>query len=169
MGRRGLASPFVLLSLTLSAGCSLILDFDDPPAPPDAMQADAIPTGACELGEPNEMRSEATVLEAATATQGGICEVGDHDFYSITVAADQTVTVEAAFTQDAAKGDLDLRLYDVAGNVVGRSASADSDERIVCPGASPPCSQLVAGNYFVEVYGFQDQMVNGYAITLTLE
>jgi hypothetical protein len=154
-----------VISLALMAGCTLILDFEDPPAPVDALQLDAIDPGACELGEPNQTRPAAFPLDLATDLDAAICEPGDHDFYSISVDANQTVTVAMSFVQQGSRGDLDLRLYDGNGNVVARSASADSDERIVCPSATPPvCVQLEAGPYFIEVYGFEDQHVNAYSI-----
>jgi hypothetical protein len=155
-------------ALFLIGGCSLVLDFDDPPAPPDSMQADAIPASACDFGEDNQTRQMAHPLTPVSGELGGICELGDHDFYSIDVAEGQVMVFEILFGQTGSRGDLDVRLYDVAGTIVARSASTDDDERLECPGASPPCGTLAAGPYFLEVYGFEDAMLNGYTVELTL-
>lgn len=168
--RRGLAGVtlgLVGISATLIVGCSLVLDFDDPPAPPDAMVADAIPAAACEFGEPNDSRPMAFPLDEVSGQSAGICTEGDRDFYSIAVDDGAEVTIEILFMQDGARGDLDLRLLDVDGNIMARSLSTDADERIVCPGTSPTCDQLVAGNYFIEVFGFADSTLNGYTLSFS--
>jgi len=168
--RRGLAANawgLVAISTTLVAGCTFILDFDDPPAPPDATVADAIPAAACSYGEENDSRAMAFVLDEVSAQSAGICDPGDHDFYSIAVAEGAELTFEILFEQDGPRGDLDMWLLDVNGGIVARSLSADADERIVCPGTAPPCPQLAAGNYFVEVFGFADSTLNGYTINFS--
>jgi hypothetical protein len=164
-GRGTTTALLVAISATLIVGCTLLLDFDDPPGPPDAMVPDAIPAAACEYGEPNDQRSMAFPLEVVSGQSAGICTEGDRDFYAITLFdTGAEVTVEVLFMQDGARGDLDMRLLDVDGNIVARSLSTDADERIVCPGTSPACPQLAPGNYFVEVFGFADSTLNGYTL-----
>lgn len=153
----------------LASGCSLILDFDDPPAPPDAVPIDAIASSACDFGEVNDTRETAsTALVAATPSEAGICVDGDRDFYAVTVGAAQVLTVNVAFMQDGANGDLDMLILDSAGATRGRSLSTDDDEAIVCPGTSPSCPQLPAGDFVIEIFGFNDSTVNGYTIEFTV-
>ncbi len=150
-------------------GCSLILDFDDPPAPPDAVPIDAINATACDFGEVNDTRETATALAMGTTENAGICSEGDRDFYAIAVGTGQTLTVDVTFTQDGSKGDLDMLILDSQGATRGRSLSTDDDEGIVCPGTSPSCPQLPPGNYVIEIFGFNDTTVNGYSIEYTVE
>jgi hypothetical protein len=170
MQRRG-RSLFVsvLFGLGLGlGGCSLVLDFDDPPPPADASQPDAIDDAACTFGEPNDQRAMASVLDPITGTLAGICDDGDRDFYALTVADAQMLSFEITFVQVGARGDLDMRLLDVNGEVVSQSLSLDADEKIVCPGEGPHCAQLAAGSYFIEVYGFSDSTKNAYTINYEL-
>ena len=157
---------FALLCLP---GCSLILDFSDPPAPPDAAGIDAIASDACSFGEPNEDQAHAFALSPVQGQAAGICAAGDRDFYAITVADAQTMTFEILFHQNANQGDLDLELLDGNGQALARSLSSDDNEKIVCPGTSPSCLQLAAGTYYVEVFGFGDTNVNGYTINYSLQ
>jgi hypothetical protein len=152
----------------MASGCSLVLDFDDPPSPPDAVPIDAIVGSACDFGEDNQTRQTAHPLGPVSGQLAGICEPGDHDFYSIDVAEGQVLVFEVRFGQLGAQGDLDIRVYDVNGEIVGSSASSDDDERIECPAAQPPCGLLPAGPYFLEVFGFGDAAINGYSMELTL-
>jgi len=168
MQRRGRSLFAAVAGALLSGGCTLILDFDDPPAPPDAMVPDAIPDTACMFGEDNDSRTRAYALTPVTGQVAGICDAGDHDYYSLQVATGQALTFEIVFDQQGARGDLDLRLLDVNGQLVAQSISADRDEKIVCPGEGPHCGPLVAGNYFVEVYGYSDTTTNAYTIDYTL-
>jgi hypothetical protein len=156
------------LPLALLCGCSLILDFDDPPGPADAAVADAIPPAACDFGEPNETRGAAFTLAPVSGQVAGICDLGEHDFYAITVVAGQALSFEILFDQDGSDGDLDLRLIDESDGIVARSLSGDADEAILCPGPTACPSSLPAGNYFIDVYGYQDTKVNDYTINYTL-
>jgi hypothetical protein len=168
---RGKPAAAVALALTsLVTGCSLALDFSDPPVPPDAVPVDALPMAACDFGEPNESRAMAFALTPGAGTAAGICEEGDRDVYAITVADGQALDFAIRFAQPGASGDLEMFLIDEAGTTLARSLSPDADERIVCPsdGAGPPCTQLAAGNYFVEVFGFSDTAINTYTIEFAL-
>lgn len=158
-----------LLGVCFVAGCTLILDFDDPPTPPDAVPVDAIPVDACSFGEANDSREAAFALSAPVSGQlAGICTEGDRDFYVITVGASQTLTFGITFAQEGSRGDLDMHLRNELGTVIARSVSTDADEQIICPGASPSCPQLAEGVYYIEVFGFADATLNGYTIDFSL-
>ena len=156
-------------ALLLLPGCSLILDFSDPPAPPDAIGVDAIDNAACSFGEPNDDQAHAFALSPGTSPAAGICANGDRDYYAITVADNQTMTFEILFHQDGQHGDLDEELLDSNGQALARSLSSDDNEKIVCPGTSPSCLQLAAGTYYVDVFGFGDATVNGYTINFSVQ
>lgn len=157
------------IALCLLPGCSLILDFSDPPAPPDAFTIDALGGAACTFDEPNETAAAAVAIDPVMGQDAAICEVGDRDFYAITVADNQTMTFEVVFAQQGTQGDLDEKLLDMGGTTIARSLSTDANEKIVCPGTSPSCPQLAAGTYIVEVFGFADSTVNTYTINYTLQ
>lgn len=150
------------------AGCSLILDFSDPPAPPDATEVDAIPPSACDFQEPNDTRAQAMALAPITGQTAGICVNGDEDFYAISVVDGQQLTFEILFDQINSRGDLELFLIDDTGATVARSLSPNSDESISCPGSTGCVPGLPAGNYFIQVFGFAGETVNGYTINYTL-
>ncbi|MCA9676023.1 MAG: PPC domain-containing protein [Kofleriaceae bacterium] len=152
----------------LVTACSLILDFSDPPAPPDATVIDAISASACDFGEPNDSRTTAFPLDPVDGQVAGICGTGDRDFYSFAVADGQELSFEILFAQDGARGDLDMRLLDVDGNIIARSLSTDANEKLVCPGANPTCPTLAAGDYFIEIFGFTADVENSYTINFDL-
>jgi hypothetical protein len=149
------------------SGCSLALDFSDPPGPADAAVPDAITAAACAFGEDNDTRTMAFTLAPVTDQVAGICGAGDHDFYAVQVAAGQTLSFQITFPQEGPKGDLDMRLLDESDAIVARSVSADADEGLICPGGPPNCPTLT-GNYFVEVFGFNDSTENAYVIDYVL-
>jgi hypothetical protein len=151
-----------------SSGCSLVLDFSDPPGPADASVPDAVPAAACDFGEANDTRTTAHTLAPISGQAAGICDPGDRDFFAIQVVEGQTMTFTITFAQDGSHGDLDMRLLDGADAIIARSLSTDADEGITCPGAAPSCPALAAGNYFIEIFGFADSTVNGYTIDYTL-
>ncbi len=167
--RRPIAAIGAVAALgALVTACSLILDFDDPPAPPDAQTIDAIPAAACDFGEPNDNRTVAAPLDPVMGQSAAICGAGDRDFYSIQIADGQALSFTILFPQTGGRGDLDMRLLDDVGGIVARSLSTDPDEAIICPGASPACPVLAAGNYVIEVFGFSPDVENGYTINYEL-
>jgi hypothetical protein len=149
------------------AGCSLLLDFSEPELPKFSEEE-------CALGEPNDLPEEAAPLSAepvAAALCRGSRERPDTDFFSLTVPPGQSITqLSLRFTQKDKDGNLDLYLYDAAGNVeFGRSTSEDSDERITCPSSS--CiSPLEPGSYLVEVRESITSLVgNRYTLELMVQ
>lgn len=120
--------------------------------------------GACEddPNEPNETLATATPIAAGTYDRT-ICEdpgVFDVDLYVIPVPAQQLLAVELAF--DAAAADLDLYLFDAAGDVVAASELVTSPERV--QHVEPTGRDLYVG-----VIGFGAEPVRvGYQLTVTL-
>ncbi len=156
------ALPLVLVGLVLPSGCSFILDFDgeitDGAPGPDAELADAdplapdAPPSPITLYEPNDTQAEATPIDVGV-TYGPIAlrPLGEHDFYSFTIAEAHDVTIDCTFV--TAGGDLDIRLYDATMVKIGESTGFMDNEKIVKP-------QLGAGTYAVEVYGFNNERTN---------
>ena len=117
---------------------------DDPPV-----------TGA---GEPNDSIATATVLTFTTgeaefeaAIGDGVHETADVDFYSLDLAAGETVTIDIDATSLTPASSLDsyLRLFDSAGNEI---ASNDDDGSSFDSLLSYTAS--VAGSYVVGVSGY---------------
>jgi hypothetical protein len=166
-----------LVGLSL-CGCSLILDFDgdlvdgapEPMVDADPLAPDAPPDPATVL-EPNNTMPEAATITAGTYGPMAVSPVGDHDFFRFTLTEAHQVTVEAQFTQSM--GDLDMRLYDGTGTKIGESAGFVDNETIECTAASAlKCMNrmmLDAGDYYVEVYGFNNMQTNpSYLLVLTI-
>ena len=166
--------PIVLIAAATS-GCSLVLDFSDNAVPKDAAidAPDAVYTTAeCMYREPNDTLATAAVVTIADTGPAAICDatggVEDHDFYKLTVPTGTTkVSVSINFVERST-GDLDLRLYDSTGNIVAQSRGFTDTELIVCPGTSPPCSTLAAGDYTFEVFPAVAGSVNVYTMALAL-
>lgn len=153
--------------LTLAPACSLLLDFDDKPAS-DAAIDSAFSQAECDFKEPNESVAAAMPLDPAETGPAAICPTTtgteDHDFYKFT-AASATVTVGITFTNRPG-GDLDLKLYDTNGAMVAQSRGFGDGELITCPGASPSCPALTAGDYIFEVFPAVPGSANSYTIQL---
>ncbi|MBA3393145.1 MAG: PPC domain-containing protein [Deltaproteobacteria bacterium] len=160
-----ISRPVSVLLTVLLGGCSLILDFSESAPPPDA----ALFTQAeCDHKEPNNTIDAAAVIDATEVGPAAICPGDDHDFYRFTVPPDTaSVTVKITFVTNAT-GDLDLKLTDAAGSTQGQSRGFENDETVVCPGASPLCPMLPAGDYIFDVFPAQTGYVNRYDIALTI-
>ena len=68
-------------------------------------------------------------------------------------------------------GDLDVRLYDPTGATLAESHRVprmDSNEPIVCPGMSPPCPALAAGDYVFEVFPAATGATHRYSFALAI-
>jgi hypothetical protein len=159
----------VALGLASASGCSLALDFS-----PGAIPVDAPPysQNECEYAEPNNALEEAAVLTTEDTGPAAICggagDPEDHDFYRFTVPPNTaSVSVRVRFASGPT-GDLDLRLTDAAGVMVGQSRGFGDEELVVCPGASPRCLQLPAGDYVIEVFPAKVGSVNRYEIALSI-
>ncbi len=165
----------VVAALAVSLGaCSLLLDFSDKAIPKDAsLDAPDAPYTAdeCAYDEPNDTVATAALVTRADMGPAAICAnpggAEDHDFYKFSVPMLTTsVAITIAFMN--AVGDLDLRLYDATGTVIAQSRGFGDTEMITCPGSSPPCSMLAAGEYVFEVFPAVTGAVNNYTFTLSL-
>ena len=173
----------VTLVVVAGSGCSLVLDFGedvgggdrpdaassidaDPSAPDGAGPSIDAAGGDCGAFEPNDTLATAVPINPGSYANLGICPGGDRDFYSFTVGDMNDVVVEILFANMAGSGDLELRLYSDTGAVVGSSMSFGDNERIERSAAMG--GQLPAGTYTTEVFGFNDQIQNAYALTLTV-
>jgi hypothetical protein len=158
--------PVVILVL-LAPGCSLVLDFSDRAMPPGDAPYDQ---AECNYKEPNDSLATAAVITPADLGPAAICagDPADHDFYRFTVPpATARVALRVMYVYRP-QGDLDLRLYDKAGTPVADSRSFRDEERIECPGATPPCNALAADDYVFEVLPATSGAVNRYTIELEL-
>ncbi len=167
-GRLGLVCGVVWLHAT---GCSLVLDFGKGAIPVDA-QADAPYTqDECDYKEPNDTVDTAAPLTPGDVGPAAICagDPGDRDFYKFTVpAATASVTVTVTFV-NRPTGDLDLRITDTTGaTTYGQSRGFGDQEAVVCPGASPACPKLAAGDYVLEVFPAVPGSVNRYELALAI-
>jgi hypothetical protein len=108
--------------------------------------------------EPNDSIATASALSGSAS--GQIC-AGDRDLFSIagvTVGAQVTVTLDGF---SSAAGDLDLRLLDPTGRILGTSAGVMDSERVTYCAAS-------AGSVYAEVFGFLGAQ-NGYDVRAAVE
>jgi hypothetical protein len=163
------------LGAVASSGCSLILDFQERPAPgpADAAQPDAkLVPDPCGVLEPNDDPSTAQVLTTGEARYAAICPGGDKDFYKVTLAANQTLAFYVRFKNRSGAGDIELSLQDSTGiNNIADSRSFDDDEGVTCPkpaGAGPDCPQLAAGDYIVFVSGALPSVDNVYKLDVAI-
>src|SRR3954469_5961995 len=145
-----------LVIAALCPGCSLILDFSDSAAPHDAA-IDAVYTQAqCDLYEPNESVDMPYIVAAGDMGPAAICAptttggAEDHDFYKFTVTQ-VPFTVGIQFTNRPG-GDLDIKVYQPDGTLIGQSRGFGDTESVTCPGSSPACPTVAAGDFVLEVF-----------------
>lgn len=81
------------------------------------------------------------------------------DWYKVTAAAGQSLTVTTSFTH--ANGNLDLRVYDPNQNQVGSSEGGGNSESV-------NVSTTIAGSYYAFVYGNNGAKNQNYSLTVTL-
>lgn|GEM_PF-2448555 len=171
---RGAASLALATGLALFlGGCSLILDFDkkENPADIDGAVSDAAPFvdggDPCGAFESNDTLTAAVLIEPGTYSPLGICPGGDKDFFRFVLADNQDMVVEATFDNKNGAGDLEMRLYDNStGMIIDGSMGVLDFERVERSLADS--NQLPAGEYVVEVYGFNDTIENTYDLSLTV-
>ncbi len=159
-------APLLLLAV-LAGGCSLVLDFDPLP---DAAPIDAAVTEAqCMAQEPNDEPLTAKDL-APGELMAAICGGGESDYYRLTIAADQRLTVTIAFINRGGAGDLDLRLLSGDGAIAYDDSTTTADtESVMCPGGTRcPATSLPAGMYLVQVIGGTSSVQSPYTLTYTL-
>jgi hypothetical protein len=158
--------------VVLAPGCSLALDFSDKAAPKDAMIDAPYTAAACAYGEPNDSVAAAFTITPGTDTgPAAICPTAtadDVDYYKFTVPASaSTVTVAIQFVNQL--GDLDLKLGDAMGASLAQSRGFGDGESITCPGMSPACVKLAAGDYVFEVFPATPGVGNGYTFSVTIQ
>lgn len=149
--------------------CSLLLDFSDSAAPHDAGIDTPYTQAECDYKEPNDALADPTVLVGGETGPAAICPPvagapEDHDFYRFTVAG-AMLTVAIQFTNRAG-GDLDLKLYDTTGTMISQSRGFGNGEMITCPGTSPTCPAVTAGDYVFEVLPAVVGSVNAYTFSV---
>lgn len=165
-GRR-LVAPAATALLALLGGCSLVLDFDPLP---DAAPIDAPVTEAqCMANEPNNEVATAVAIQPGEL-MAAICGDGESDYFKITIAANQTLSVKIAFMNRGGAGDLDLRLLSGDGGMAFDDSKTTADvEEVNCPGGTRcPASSLPAGTYVVQVVGARPTAEAPYTLTYTL-
>lgn len=162
----------LLFACVLSTGCSFALDFSDNAIPKDAaLDAPDAPytSDECMYKEPNDSFATAAMIATTDTGPAAICPgtAEDHDFYKFTVPAG-TTSVVVSVTFDEKIGDLDLRLYDSAATVIAQSRGFTNSETITCPGTSPPCAMLAAGDYAFEVFPAVQGATNFYNFSVSI-
>lgn len=157
---------WALAPLLVTSGCSLALDFDPLP---DAAPIDAPVTDAqCMALEPNNEPLTAIDIQPGEL-MAAICGGGESDYYKLTVAANQRLTVSIAFMNRGGGGDLDLRLLSGDGAVAYDDSKTTADtEAVMCPGGTRcPATSLPAGMYLVQVVGGTAAVQSAYTLTYT--
>jgi len=161
----------VALGLAGASGCSLILDWSPGAIPIDAPFDAPYSREDCAYKEPNDTAAAAALITPDDTGPAGICpkDPPDYDFYRFTVPAGTTqVSVRVTFA--GANGDMDVRIMDLAGaTTIGESRGLGDEEAVVCPGSSPTCPMLAAGDYVLEVFAGKRNAVNRYSFELKLE
>jgi hypothetical protein len=163
------------LLLVLAAtvpGCSLILDFSDQAGVHDASLDGPYTKDQCDYKEPNDTIDTAAVIDP-TVDMGpaAICKVStgeDDDYYKFTVPAGIT-KVTLQLNNAPGGGDLDLKLYDAGGSVIGQSRNFSESETLICPAMSPACAALAPADYVFEVLPGSPVNLNNYTFSVTLE
>jgi hypothetical protein len=159
------------LILAGASACSLVLDFGPGALPRDAGPDAPYTQEECDYKEPNNAPAEAMELLPEEIGPAAICagDPEDRDFYRFTVpAGTASVSVRISFASRPT-GDLDLRITDLSGaTTLGQSRGFGDVELVVCPGSSPVCPMLAAGDYLFEVFPATPGAVNRYDIALTI-
>lgn len=96
--------------------------------------------------EENDTQAAQRPITAGTVTDLSACDLDD-DYYRVTLAAGQPITVNLAFAH--AEGDIDLFLLNAAGTTQVSSVSVDDDESVTFTPTS-------AGNYTIRVRLYGD-------------
>ena len=118
--------------------------------------------------EPNNSSAQATPQWSGFTTwKGTIAPLGDHDFFTFTLTATSTVTLETHTIGDTMSCPFDtvLFLYDSTNTQL---ATNDDD------GTNTPCSKitksgLAAGTYYARVNSYMDEYTGPYQLDLTVQ
>ncbi len=167
-----MATALVAALSMLGAGCSLLLDFDNKADAGPQSDATAFDAGGvegdggdgCSSFEPNNDISTAVTISDGTTAPLGICPAGDRDFYKFTLTGGQDTTIIITFDNMGGSGDLEMRLYNGIGAVVESSNGFGNSETITRAAGT----QLAAGDYIIEVFGFTNNVENAYSLELTI-
>lgn len=171
--RRGHAHAIALALAIACPGCSFLLDFSDKAGVHDAVADVPYTPDECAYLEPNDTPVQAMAITPGTDTgPAAICQQTppDEDWYKFTVPAGATkVTVAIDFV--SAVGDLDLQIYSAAdpATPVGQSRGFADGESVTCPGTSPPCAMLTAGDYLFRVFPGTADQLNHYTFAVTIQ
>jgi hypothetical protein len=152
----------------------LLLDFSNSAAPHDASIDTVYTADECAYGEPDDSPAMAfPIVPGVDTGPAAICPTpsggDDLDYYKFAVPAG-TNTVTVQLMDDDMIGDLDLKLLDVTGaTTISQSRGFTGGETIVCPGTSPPCVKLAAGDYLFEVFPATPGVTNFYSFSVTIQ
>ena len=113
--------------------------------------------------EPND--TDAAAVPVTIGLHAGLtaCDTDLNDWYLVTLAAGDELTVDVTFAN--AEGDIDLGVYDPTGAALGSSVSVDDDESV------GPITATTSGDHFVLVQLYADAGTipgNTYDMELTL-
>jgi hypothetical protein len=149
-----------------STGCSLILDFDKQAA--SATPDSALTDTACMAYEPNDNPASAMAIPAGDL-DAAICGGGETDYFKITVDGTQSVLARITFMNRGGAGDIDLRLLSSTGaSVIDESRTSENSEEVDCPGGLQCTGALPAGDYLLQVLGFNATVTSAYSLHLEL-
>lgn len=109
--------------------------------------------------EENDSINAASNLGTLTSrrTLSNLVMADSADWFRFTTSGAGTSSSSVSMTFSHAQGDLDLRLYDSAGNLVRYSDSASNSETVSLNG-------LAAGTYYVQVYGYNGARNPNYTL-----
>ncbi len=108
----------------------------------------------------DRLEAEGDVPVDPTTYHGLILCKGDTDRYALELAAGERLSAHIHFVH--AISDLDMRVFDPAGEVVGRSAGTSDDETV-------ELTSETGGVYVIEVYMYGDGDNNGYSLDLQID
>jgi hypothetical protein len=121
-------------------------------------------SAVADASEPNDTRDTPTELGTVAGSvrrdNRSIHTATDEDWYRFTLAAPGTVDNTVRVDFPGLAGDIDIGLYDVAGNLVRSSNGTGDFEQVALTG-------LAAGTYTVKVFGFAGALNPNYSLVVT--
>jgi hypothetical protein len=154
-------TPAAFALAILASGCSLVLDFEKPPEPGpiDGPVTDEL----CMAFEPNDSPDQATVVTPGDV-MAAIC-LGETDYFKITVDGTQSLLARITFMNRNGMGDIDLRLLNASGaTTIDESRTSADVEEVMCPGGIMCTGPLPAGDYLLQVLGFNAAVQSAYTL-----
>ncbi len=97
-----------------------------PTAPPSPPSSPSLPADRYEVNDAMAVASDLGKISSATTTGLTVHAAADLDYFSFVPPKNGTYVVSIAFTH--ANGNLDLTVYNAAGNVVGSASSSNDNE-----------------------------------------